>query len=112
MILQVDTVESLSSTAPLFPIIDHVDWSAFHTLLDIPSILLLNYSLPHELRQPWRLLFSSQRDGESFSTLLKHVLKKGPNIIIVKDSDGYVFGALSTETWTIRPQFVGELFPS
>ena len=43
MLLQVESVDLLSSTKPLFPYTENVDWEEHSTILDIPSILLLSY---------------------------------------------------------------------
>ena len=91
----------------LVPRCEGAIWSKFWTLLNLPTLLLLNASIPPGLQTPWRMLFSSRVHGESFSTLLKHILHKGPCVIIVKDTDGDVFGGFTGESLTVKPQFTG-----
>ncbi|NXK89464.1 TLDC1 protein, partial [Formicarius rufipectus] len=78
------------------------------SLLDIPSIMYLNSHLPAELQHKWQLLFSSRLHGESFSQLCGHVVNKGPCIVILRDSDGYLFGGFASQSWEVKPQFQGD----
>ncbi|KAF9157552.1 hypothetical protein DFQ26_008610 [Actinomortierella ambigua] len=56
---------------------------------------------------PFRLLFSSKTSGASFSTLLQKILYQGPTIMIMKDEDGYIFGAYADADWEQGPKFYG-----
>ena len=91
----------------LMPVCEHADWSSMSSILDLPSILYLNAHLQKELHTPWRLLFSSRVHGESFSVLVKKIQDQGPTVLIIKDSDGHVFGGFASESWSVRPQFIG-----
>lgn len=95
------------SSKKILPLSSGANWSKVTTLLDLPAIWLLNNSLPPHLRVMWHLLFSSTLHGDSFSTLLGHVMKKGPTIIVVKDKDGYVFGGFASNSWDLKPKFTG-----
>lgn len=79
----------------------------FPSILGIGDVLFLNLSLPHELRNEWRFLFSSQVHGESFSTMLGRISMQGATIIIVQDTDDHVFGGFATESWLLSPNFKG-----
>ncbi|KFP24224.1 TLD domain-containing protein 1, partial [Colius striatus] len=80
----------------------------FVSLLDIPSIIYINSHLPAELQHKWQLLFSSRLHGESFSQLCRHIVDKGPCIMILKDLDGYIFGGFASHSWEVKPQFQGD----
>nr|XP_056718839.1 MTOR-associated protein MEAK7 [Euleptes europaea] len=82
--------------------------SGFVSLLDVPSIVYLNSCLPTEVQHRWRLLFASRLHGESFMQLFDHIVKKGPCLLVVKDSDGYVFGGFASCPWEAKPQFQGD----
>ncbi|XP_051883923.1 MTOR-associated protein MEAK7 isoform X3 [Pristis pectinata] len=56
----------------------------------------------------WKLLFSSQAHGESFSRFSTQILHKGPTLLIVKDSLGYIFGGFASCSWELKPQFQGD----
>ncbi|KAF9439358.1 hypothetical protein BGZ76_000019 [Entomortierella beljakovae] len=56
---------------------------------------------------PLRLLFSSKVSGASFSTLLQNISFQGPTLIILKDEDGYIFGAYADQDWEQKPKFYG-----
>lgn len=56
---------------------------------------------------PLKLLFSSKTSGASFSTLLQKVTYQGPTLVIMKDEDGYVFGAYADQDWEQGPKFYG-----
>ncbi|KAL8195007.1 UNVERIFIED_CONTAM: TLD domain-containing protein 1 [Gekko kuhli] len=82
--------------------------SGFVSLLDIPSITYLNSHLPAEVQHRWRLLFASRLHGESFTQLLGHVVSQGPCLLVLKDSDGHVFGGFASCSWEAKPQFQGD----
>ncbi|XP_022246573.1 TLD domain-containing protein 1-like isoform X3 [Limulus polyphemus] len=84
-----------------------VDWKRFKTLLDIPSVLLLNSHIPPAYRSTWHLLFSSNVHGESFSSMLTRVVCQGPSILLVRDKNGYVFGGFASEAWEPSTKFSG-----
>eukprot|EP00079_Xenopus_tropicalis_P035236 XP_017949007.1 PREDICTED: TLD domain-containing protein 1 [Xenopus tropicalis] len=82
--------------------------ASFVSLLDLPAVMHLNSYLPSDVQHKWRLLFSSQIHGESFSQLCGHILDQGPCLLIVKDSDGFVFGGFASQSWKVKPQFQGD----
>lgn len=79
----------------------------FPSILGLGDVLFLNLSLPHELRDEWRFLFSSQVHGESFSTMLGRITQQGATIIILQDSDDHVFGGFASDNWSMSPNFTG-----
>ncbi|KAG0081048.1 hypothetical protein BGZ90_010366 [Linnemannia elongata] len=56
---------------------------------------------------PLKLLFSSKVSGASFSTLLQKITYQGPTLIVMKDEDGYIFGAYADQDWEQGPKFYG-----
>ncbi|XP_075925846.1 MTOR-associated protein MEAK7 isoform X3 [Petromyzon marinus] len=74
-------------------------------LLDVPSMLHLGVHLPGELRDRWRLLFSSRLQGESFSRLCGLAVGQGPTLLLVEDVDGHLFGGFASASWEVKPQF-------
>lgn len=82
------------------------DYPAF---TDISQMLFINSNLPMDFQQKWRFLFSSQIHGESFSTLLGRIMDQGPSVIIVEDTDGYIYGGFAPASWSLSPNFVGTL---
>ncbi|MEE6499979.1 hypothetical protein FKM82_003658 [Ascaphus truei] len=82
--------------------------TSFVTLLDLPSVMYLNSHLPFEMQHMWRLLFSSQVHGESFSQLCGHIEAQGQCVLVLKDSDGFIFGGFASQTWEVKPQFQGD----
>ncbi|XP_011152512.1 TLD domain-containing protein 1 [Harpegnathos saltator] len=79
----------------------------FPSILGLGDVLFLNLSLPHELRNEWRFLFSSQVHGESFSTMLGRIVMEGATIIILQDMDNHVFGGFASDSWKLGPNFIG-----
>lgn len=79
----------------------------FPSILGLGDVLFLNLSLPHELRDEWRFLFSSQVHGESFSTMLGRIVMQGATIIILQDTDDHVFGGFASDSWRLGPNFIG-----
>ena len=77
-------------------------------LLTKSAIILLNSSFPYECKGQLVPLFSTREHGESFSTLCKHIIDKGPTLIVVRDTGGHVFGGFCSDSWSFNPQFTGE----
>uniref|UniRef100_A0A1Q3F8M4 MTOR-associated protein MEAK7 n=1 Tax=Culex tarsalis TaxID=7177 RepID=A0A1Q3F8M4_CULTA len=80
------------------------DYPAF---TDLSQMLFVNANLPTAQQNKWRFLFSSQIHGESFSTLLGRIVDQGPTVIIVEDSNGYIFGGYATDSWALGPNYLG-----
>lgn len=81
------------------------DYPAF---TDISQMLYINSNLPEQHQLQWRFLFSSQIHGESFSTLMGRIVDNGPTVIIVEDSNGYIFGSFASASWSLSPKFAGD----
>lgn len=80
----------------------------FESILDVLSVIYLNSHLAVEQRHCWRLLFSTQLHGQSFSQLCSHITHQGPCLLVLEDSDGYVFGGFASCSWEVKPQFQGD----
>jgi TLD len=87
---------------------DHKNKKEFPPLIDLAQIVFLNTNLPLALQNEWRFLFSSQIHGESFSTMLGKISNQGPTVLLIEDSNGYVFGGFATVSWALSPNFVGD----
>eukprot|EP00271_Cylindrocystis_brebissonii_P008212 TRINITY_DN22236_c0_g2_i1.p1 TRINITY_DN22236_c0_g2~~TRINITY_DN22236_c0_g2_i1.p1 ORF type:complete len:670 (+),score=104.46 TRINITY_DN22236_c0_g2_i1:168-2177(+) len=65
-------------------------------------------SLPVRLRTAsWNLLYSASRDGISLNTLYRKVGKRGPAILIVRDTKKHVFGCFGSEDWKVNTRYYG-----
>ena len=84
------------------------DFNKFDSLLDIPSIILINRNLPESQQHRWRLLFSTQIHGESFNAFIHQITNQGPVIIVARDTGGHVFGGFASVSWSIKSHFVGK----
>lgn len=101
------TVDFSLSQPSLIPVCQDIPWDKTTSLLYIPSLVLLNRHLPHQLRLQWRFLYSSAMHGASFATFLSHIRDKGPMVILVKDSGGHIFGSFVSESVGLGPSFTG-----
>uniref|UniRef100_UPI00398E5AFD MTOR-associated protein MEAK7 n=1 Tax=Pristiophorus japonicus TaxID=55135 RepID=UPI00398E5AFD len=98
----------LFTTNNVLPECVGLKYTGLYTILDIPSIMYLNLNLPSESQHQWKLLFSSQAHGESFSRLFGQILHQGPSLLVIKDFDGYIFGGFASHSWAVKPQFQGD----
>lgn len=89
------------------PEVTNVDWNRTHTILDTLSLSYLNYHLPKGLQLTWRLLYSNSCHGDSFAQLTRFIMDKGPSVIIIRDKEGYLFGAFVSDSWEFKPTFYG-----
>ncbi|CAI5516714.1 unnamed protein product [Closterium sp. Naga37s-1] len=73
-----------------------------------PQSPQLAVALPARLRTArWTLLYSTARDGISLATLYRKVAKKGPSLLIVRDSRKHVFGCFTSEEWKASTRYYG-----
>ena len=70
-----------------------------YTCLDDASIQFINSNLLLEYRFLWRFLYSSQTHSRSLEELKSRVMYKGPTILVVRDTEGNVFGAHASTSW-------------
>ena len=94
-------------TTPLLPSVMPKQ-TPFQSILGPACMSVLSQYIPSSLRGPARQLFCSRRDGESFAKLTECVLKKGPTLLVVRDTDGYVFGGFASQAWEVNPNFRGD----
>ena len=78
-------------------------------LLDRTLVMALNSYMPASVRGKLYPLFSSVKHGESFSAMCSRAIGKGPTLVIVKDTNGYIFGAFAAVSWKFGPQFFGKV---
>ncbi|XP_035012019.2 MTOR-associated protein MEAK7 [Hippoglossus stenolepis] len=92
----------------LLPPCRETPWKDLKCLLDLPTIMFLAPQLPDSYSAPWRLVFSTQLHGESFTRMVSGLTKHGPTLLLVKDSKGHAFGGFASHTWDVKPQFQGD----
>ncbi|CAK9294694.1 unnamed protein product [Gordionus sp. m RMFG-2023] len=92
---------------PIIPLCEKLDWSKFGTVMDLSSLIVLNNNCPSDLRNVWRLLYSTKLNGESFVRLIRHITYAGPCILIVQEKNGNVFGGFASRTLFPKSQFQG-----
>ncbi|XP_006860349.1 PREDICTED: TLD domain-containing protein 1 [Chrysochloris asiatica] len=80
----------------------------FASVLDVLSVIFVNAHVPREQQHRWRLLFSSQLHGHSFSQLCGRITHRGPCVALLQDQDGHVFGGFASCSWEVKPQFQGD----
>uniref|UniRef100_A0A3Q4B839 MTOR-associated protein MEAK7 n=1 Tax=Mola mola TaxID=94237 RepID=A0A3Q4B839_MOLML len=92
----------------LLPPCRETPWENLRSLLDIPTVMFLAPQLPDRYSAPWRLVFSTQLHGESFTRMVAGLMTRGPTLLLIKDTKGHVFGGFASHAWEIKPQFQGD----
>ncbi|KAL7871065.1 hypothetical protein SRHO_G00085620 [Serrasalmus rhombeus] len=92
----------------LLPQCRDAPWSELRCLLDLPLLMFLSPQMPAGYRAQWRLLFSTNIHGESFTRLVGNCKSGGPTVLLVKDTKGHIFGGFISHSWEIKPQFQGD----
>eukprot|EP00850_Spirogloea_muscicola_P020047 SM000206S06256 [mRNA] locus=s206:41506:44839:- [translate_table: standard] len=65
-------------------------------------------ALPARYRlSTWVLLYSMSRDGISLKTLYRKVVRKGPSILVIRDTRQHVFGCFTSEEWKVATRYYG-----
>ncbi|KAL1923114.1 uncharacterized protein VTP21DRAFT_9490 [Calcarisporiella thermophila] len=84
--------------------------TSFSEIITPYDYFLLVAYLPPNCRQvnfPHQLLFSSRRDGASFTAFTNAIIDAGSTLLVVKDKNGKVFGGFADADWEQRPNFYG-----
>lgn len=78
-------------------------------LLTTAHVRVLSAQLPTEQRRRWRLLFSSSRDGTSFTRFAALGAQRAPCLVVVREAGGAsaIFGGFSSVPLRVSPQFGG-----
>ncbi|XP_023684459.1 oxidation resistance protein 1-like isoform X6 [Paramormyrops kingsleyae] len=79
------------------------------SLLQVEQIEKLAKTLPpRTFGYPWSLAFSTSKHGMSIKTLYRTMqAQDSPVLMIIKDSDGQLFGALASEPFKVSEGFYG-----
>ncbi|XP_040551355.2 oxidation resistance protein 1 isoform X2 [Gallus gallus] len=113
--LQITTREDINSKQAT-NIKTDLEPEAFRPNLSDPSELLqpeqiekLTKSLPpRTIGYPWTLAYSTAKHGMSLKTLYRTMLGLDtPVLLVIKDSDGQIFGALASEPFKVSDGFYG-----
>ena len=70
-------------------------------------IRFLSRALPTHQKRKWRLLFTTARDGVSFTRFLGLTTKRAPCLLVIRDKAGATFGGFASEPLVVSPQFGG-----
>lgn len=107
--------EALSQLSHAAWLVDHRELQPVPDLGGDASALLpphalrpLAAALPPTHCAAWRLLFSSSRDGASFTRLCALAFGRAPCLLVIRDRDGAVFGGYSPEPFHTSPKFFGD----
>ncbi|XP_074532789.1 MTOR-associated protein MEAK7 [Halichoeres trimaculatus] len=92
----------------LLPPCRETPWKDLRCLLDLPTLMFLAPQLPDSYSAPWRLVFSTRLHGESFTRMVSGLMKRGPTLLLLKDTKGHIFGGFASHAWEVKPQFQGD----
>ncbi|XP_074057141.1 oxidation resistance protein 1 isoform X6 [Macrotis lagotis] len=112
---EITTREDVSSKQAT-PMKADLESEAFRPNLSDPSELLLPDQIekltkhlpPRTIGYPWTLVYGTGKHGTSLKTLYRTMLGLDtPVLMVIKDSDGQVFGALASEPFKVSDCFYG-----
>ncbi|XP_072459389.1 oxidation resistance protein 1 isoform X3 [Notamacropus eugenii] len=112
---EITTKEDVNSKQAT-PIKADLESEAFRPNLSDPSELLLPDQIekltkhlpPRTIGYPWTLVYGTGKHGTSLKTLYRTMLGLDtPVLMVIKDSDGQVFGALASEPFKVSDGFYG-----
>ncbi|XP_049710252.1 oxidation resistance protein 1 isoform X7 [Elephas maximus indicus] len=113
--LQITTREDINSKQ-VTPVKADLEPESFRPNLSDPSELLLPDQIekltrhlpPRTIGYPWTLVYGTGKHGTSLKTLYRTMTGLDtPVLMVVKDSDGQVFGALASEPFKVSDGFYG-----
>ncbi|KAJ8449229.1 hypothetical protein Cgig2_021693 [Carnegiea gigantea] len=60
--------------------------------------------------EEWKLLYHSSYHGLSFSTFLGNISSdQGPTLLLIKDTEGYIYGGYASQPWDKHSDFYGDM---
>lgn len=63
----------------------------------------------HEVEE-WKLLYHSSINGLSFNTFLGNISSgDGPTVLIIKDTEGFIYGGYASQPWERQSDFYGDM---
>uniref|UniRef100_G1LRT7 Oxidation resistance 1 n=1 Tax=Ailuropoda melanoleuca TaxID=9646 RepID=G1LRT7_AILME len=113
--LQITTREDVNSKQ-IAPLKADLESESFRPNLSDPSELLLPDQIekltkhlpPRTIGYPWTLVYGTGKHGTSLKTLYRTMTGLDtPVLMVIKDSDGQVFGALASEPFKVSDGFYG-----
>ncbi|XP_072548390.1 oxidation resistance protein 1a isoform X3 [Salminus brasiliensis] len=106
---EVNSKHGTSITASLEPETFKPNMTEPSDLLEAERIEKLAKHLPpRTIGYPWTLAFSTSKHGMSIKTLYRIMQgQDSPVLLVIKDSDGQVFGALASEPFKVSDGFYG-----
>nr|XP_045373218.1 oxidation resistance protein 1 isoform X4 [Camelus bactrianus] len=113
--LQITTREDVNSKQ-VAPVKADLESESFRPNLSDPSELLLPDQIekltkhlpPRTIGYPWTLVYGTGKHGTSLKTLYRTMTGLDtPVLMVIKDSDGQVFGALASEPFKVSDGFYG-----
>ena len=69
---------------------------------------ILDYIPPSLKLRNWKLVYSNAKHGTSLNTLYFKCDDIGPNIVVVQDFKGWIFGAYCSDSWSRGKHFYGK----
>jgi len=81
--------------------------SKWSMLLDVSHVVYLNSFLPSEHKEVWRLLFSVDLHGESFSKFVSCIVNQGPILVVVNTNSNALFGGYISTNVALSPKWIG-----
>ncbi|KAF8372002.1 hypothetical protein PRIPAC_78431 [Pristionchus pacificus] len=70
--------------------------------------LAIRSHIPIEFRDNWQLLFSSNEHGSSFSKMAQRVDGQGPCLVVIRSTNGHVFGLFASHGFVSGPTYTGD----
>eukprot|EP00668_Euglena_longa_P020320 GGOE01025274.1.p1 GENE.GGOE01025274.1~~GGOE01025274.1.p1 ORF type:complete len:281 (+),score=98.51 GGOE01025274.1:62-904(+) len=90
------------------PVFEPPQMDAVSGVLAPEHLELLCRFLPQDERTHWRRIFCSSKDGKSFTRFGTQVCNRGPTLVIIRDTEGSVFGGHADESWRTYAQRLKE----
>ena len=76
-------------------------------LMSSAQVRFLSRQLTSEQRRRWRLLFTSSRDGSSFTRFAALAADRAPCLVVIRDTGGATFGGYAAAPLSASSQFGG-----
>jgi hypothetical protein len=75
------------------------------TILNTTYMNQINKWIESKSKKGWEICYKASKDGFASTDFHRCADNKGENVLVIKDSNGYIFGAYVPQSWTSKGSY-------
>lgn len=78
-------------------------------LLKPEDFFIIDLNIPtSNCTNEWKLLYDNHVDGHNWTVFSNSIYDKGSTVVVIKDTNGNIFGGFASHEWVYKPDFYGD----